>query len=59
MPNTKDEIIAAIREMPDDADAKDIMEQIYFLMEVEEGIRDSEAGRTVSFEEVKAHFGLV
>jgi len=38
--------------------SKDPVYRAYVRREIEAGLRDSEAGRTVSVEEVRARFGL-
>ena len=42
----------------DDSSKKDPKYKAYVRREVEAGLRDSEAGRTVSVEEVREKFGL-
>ena len=49
----KDRALAAIRELPEDATVEDVMERLYFLAKVEEGMRQADAGQTVSAEEAK------
>lgn len=60
MTNTtvKEEARRLIDRLPDDADWDDLMEEIYVRTAIENGIRDSEAGRTTPVEEVRAKFGL-
>jgi predicted transcriptional regulator len=52
-PKPKDRALQAIRDLPDDASVEDVMERLYFLSKVEEGIRQADAGQTISHEEVK------
>jgi predicted transcriptional regulator len=49
----KDRVLQAVRDLPDDATVEDVMERLYFLAKIEEGLRQAEAGQTVSHEEVK------
>lgn len=49
----KDRMLEAVRDLPDDATVEDGMERLYFLAKVEEGLRQAEAGDTVSHEEAK------
>ncbi len=49
----KELVIDAIRDLPEDATVEDAMERLYFLAKVEEGLRQAEAGQTVSHEEAK------
>lgn len=54
----KDEARRLIDCLPDDADWDDLMEEIYVRAAIANGIRDSDAGRTIPVEEVRAQFGL-
>ena len=54
----KEEARRLIDGLPDDANWDDLMEEIYVRAAIENGIRDSDAGRTVPVEEVRARFGL-
>jgi hypothetical protein len=58
VPITKEKIIETIRTLPDDATLDDVMERLYFLSKLERGLRESEAGQTMSHEEVKKRLGL-
>ncbi len=53
---TKNEIIQAIQDLPDDATLEDAMERLYFLAKIERGLVQSDAGETVSRAEIKARF---
>lgn len=44
--------------LPEDATWDDLMYRIYVRQAIEAGLEDSEAGRVVSVEEVRARFGL-
>jgi predicted transcriptional regulator len=46
-------VLEAVRDLPDNATVEDVMEQLYFLAKVDEGLRQAEAGETVSHEEAK------
>jgi predicted transcriptional regulator len=52
-PKTKERVLEAVRDLPDDATVEDAMERLYFLAKVEQGLRQAEAGETVSHEEAK------
>ena len=52
----KSEIIRAIEDLPDDATIEDAMERLYFLAKIEQGLEQSESGKTVSHTEIKARF---
>jgi predicted transcriptional regulator len=49
----KERALEAIRDLPEDATVEDVMERLYFLAKVEEGLRQADAGRTISHEEAK------
>ncbi len=50
---TKQKILKALDELPDEATLEDAIERLCFLAKVEEGLRQSERGETVSHEEAK------
>ena len=52
----KQRAIEALRTLPNDATIEDAIEQLCFIAKVEEGLRQSEAGRVVPHEEVKKQF---
>ena len=54
----KNEAKRLIEELPEDATWDDLMYRIYVRQSIETGLRDSEAGRVVSVDEVRARFGL-
>lgn len=55
-PEVKNEIVRVIQELPEDATVEDAMEQLYFLAKIERGLVQSEAGDTISHDEIKARF---
>jgi hypothetical protein len=54
----KKEAKRLVNELPDDATWDDLMYRIYVRQSIEAGLRDADAGRVVSVEEVRARFGL-
>jgi predicted transcriptional regulator len=52
-PKPRERALEAIRDMPEDATVEDVMERLYFLAKVEEGMRQADAGQTMSHEEAK------
>ena len=50
---SKDTILAAVNAMPDEIELEPLLERLIFMAKVEEGIRQSERGQTVSHEDVK------
>jgi predicted transcriptional regulator len=49
---------ALIDSLPANATWDDVMQQVYVRQCVEAGLRDAQAGRVVSVEEVRRQFGL-
>ncbi len=54
----KQEARRLVEELPEGATWDDLMYRIYVRQAIEDGLRDSEAGRTVDVAEVRARFGL-
>jgi hypothetical protein len=54
----KQEAKRLVDELPDDATWDDLMYTIYVRQSIEAGIRDADAGRVLSVDEVRARFGL-
>lgn len=52
----KQRAIEALIALPDDATMEVAIERLCFIAKIEEGLRQSEAGRLVSHEEVKRRF---
>jgi predicted transcriptional regulator len=50
---TKEKIIQAVEELPADATIEDAMERLLFLAKVERGLKQADAGETISHMEVK------
>lgn len=51
--SNKEAAIRAIQALPDDASTADIMYTMYVRFQIERGLRDIEAGNTISHEDVK------
>jgi predicted transcriptional regulator len=49
----KEEVMRFIEKLPDDYSVDDIMAELYFKQQVEQGLRDAEDGRVYSHEQVK------
>jgi hypothetical protein len=49
----KEKAIKAVQELPSDATFEDAMERLYFLCKVEKGIRQGDAGQTLSHDQAK------
>jgi len=52
-PKSKQRVLDAVRDLPEDATVEDAMERLYFLAKVEEGEREADAGQTVTHEEAR------
>ena len=52
----KQRAIEAIKSLPDQATIEDAIERLRFIAKIEEGIRQSDASRLVSHDEVKKQF---
>ena len=50
---TKEKIIQAVEELPANATIEDAMERLLFLAKVEMGLKQADAGETISHMEVK------
>jgi predicted transcriptional regulator len=57
-PDIKQEALHLVETLPDGATWDDLMYRIYVRQAVDAGLADSEAGRVLSVEEVRAKFGL-
>ena len=56
--NLKDEARRLIDDLPQNSTWDDLMHKIYVRQTIEAGLADSEAGRTMDVEEVRAQFKL-
>ena len=52
-PVTKERILKAVEELPDDVTLDEAIEKLCFLAKVEPGLQQANAGKTVSHDEVK------
>jgi len=48
----KEQLIRVIQDQPDDSSAEEILKELAFAAMVERGLADSDAGRTISNEEM-------
>jgi len=49
---TKEKILSAVNEMPNEVDLDELFERLIFIQKVEEGLEDSRDGRVTSAEEL-------
>ena len=52
----KRKMIEVVESLPEDATVEDAIERLYFLAKIERGLEQSDAGDTVSHEDVKQRF---
>jgi predicted transcriptional regulator len=57
-PSSKQLVLQAVQQLPDDASIEDAMERLYVLASIERGRADIVAGRVVSHDEVRRRLGL-
>jgi predicted transcriptional regulator len=50
---TKEKMINALQELPDEASIEDAMERLLFLSKVERGLSQANSGNTISHAQVK------
>jgi hypothetical protein len=51
--DTKQQMLKAIEELPDDAKVEDAMERLYLLYKIERGVQQADAGELISQEEAR------
>ena len=49
----KERVLDAVRDLPEDTTVEEAMERLYFLAKIEEGLRQADAGETVSHQEAR------
>ncbi|MDP8213655.1 MAG: hypothetical protein P9M10_00525 [Candidatus Euphemobacter frigidus] len=50
---TKEKMIQALQELPDEASIEDAMERLLFLSKIERGLHQADFGNTISHAQVK------
>lgn len=53
----KEKVIELIRAMPEDATVEDVMEELYFKLQVDEGLAELDRGEGIPHEEVEKRLG--
>ncbi|MDP8240874.1 MAG: hypothetical protein P9X24_17435 [Candidatus Hatepunaea meridiana] len=56
MTKLKETAIKAITSLPDEANLDDLLQEIIYHAEIDEGLKDIQERRTVSIEEIEAQF---
>lgn len=54
---TKQKVIKAVQSLPEDASYEDAMERLLFLAKIEKGLKQADAGQTISHDKVKQKMG--
>lgn len=50
---TKDRVLHAVQDLPEDSSIEDVMERLLFMAKVERGVQQSDAGKTVTHGQVR------
>ncbi len=53
MPSAKEQMAKIIQEQPDDSSYDEVLRELAFAQMIERGLKDSEANRTISNEQMK------
>ena len=53
---TKEDIVRAVSELPDDATLDDAFERLFVLHKIQKGLKEAQSGETMTQEEVEAYF---
>src|SRR5439155_11471883 len=56
--STRDRIMAALRDLPEDATFEDAIERLVFLAKIDVGLGELDAAKGIPHEEVKRRLGL-
>ncbi len=59
MPDLKETAINVIRSLPQGVEWRDILEELYFRMKVDAGLKEADEGKTIPWEQVKSELGLL
>ena len=51
--DTKQQMLKAIEELPDDATVEDALERLYLLYKIERGVQQADAGELISQKEAR------
>jgi hypothetical protein len=57
-PTTRDRILDALRDLPNDATVDDAIERLLFLAKVDAGLAELDAGKGIPHAEAKRRLGL-
>jgi len=54
--HTKDEMVRAVQDLPEDATVEDAIERLYFLAKIDRGLAQADDGDTISDDDIRARF---
>jgi predicted transcriptional regulator len=57
-PTTRDRIVEALKDLPEDATFQDAIERLVFLAKIDIGLAELDAGKGIPHNEVKRRFGV-
>ncbi len=57
-PTTRERILEALQDLPDDATFDEAIERLVFLAKIDAGLAELDAGKGIPHEEVKRRLGL-
>jgi predicted transcriptional regulator len=57
-PTTRDRILEALQDLPDDATLDDAIERLIFLAKIDAGLAELDGGQGIPHEEVRRRLGL-
>ncbi len=55
---TRDRIIEALQDLPEDTTFDDAIERLIFLAKIEEGLAELDAGKSIPHDEAKRRLGM-
>jgi predicted transcriptional regulator len=57
-PTSREKILEALQDLPDDATVDDAIERLIFLARIDAGLAELDAGKGIPHEEVKRRLGV-
>ena len=51
--STKEKVVRAVQDLPEDASVEDAMERLLFLAKIEKGLQQADSGQAISHSQVK------
>jgi predicted transcriptional regulator len=53
MPGVKEQVLQIIQALPEDMTLEDVMDELYFKMQVDAGLKELDEGKSIPHEEVE------